>query len=447
MAGGPGWQPRYMDLSDGKIVRFGVVCAVCSAQYASVGESVQATGRRPARRGDAPGDEQKNKHFAAFAVDVRAISFPCPSCRRLACPECWDAAHGLCGACAADAGYPIAPRIRLARDNPLVTGRLVRFKLGTSVNANPPGWLNDLVASGQQRDAQRSGRMPAARAGRKAPPPMSPLPDLAADGPGAPTMNTARAPRTLAGAFRQGVRRVRGNTAAPRGRPGPAARAPGMVICPRCGAQNPDFVTTCSQCQLQLVMICPVCEGLNPGDAEVCLHCGAELDGDQKRITMKRPATIFTPEEVVRKTYRLAEGEVLEEAAVMSPPRRRVFSGRLGRQRISASAQMMAAEPPGMAAALGDQYAGSGAVALAERDYPLEPPWHRRLLAFLDVLLLSVLRFILMVVLPLVVAVVAAAQLALPVNDWLRNALHLDVRAIIQQILLVLSVFWSSRHL
>ena len=51
----------------------------------------------------------------------------------------------------------------------------------------------------------------------------------------------------------------------------------GMIMCPRCGTPNYDFVTQCTACQLQLAQICPNCEKLNSGQATRCESCGASL--------------------------------------------------------------------------------------------------------------------------------------------------------------------------
>lgn len=69
----------------------------------------------------------------------------------------------------------------------------------------------------------------------------------------------------------------------------PAAPAQAMIICPKCGFQNPQTAKFCNNCGAQLQVAigginCPKCGTLNPAGAKFCTNCGNQL-----QITNKCP--------------------------------------------------------------------------------------------------------------------------------------------------------------
>ncbi len=80
------------------------------------------------------------------------------------------------------------------------------------------------------------------------------------------------------------------------GAPG-AARKSTIVICPRCGAGNRDFVRECQACGCALFTRCPGCGEFNPVEARACDRCGAALVPGQPApaATTANPAVASRP--------------------------------------------------------------------------------------------------------------------------------------------------------
>jgi len=61
----------------------------------------------------------------------------------------------------------------------------------------------------------------------------------------------------------------------------PSAQTQPMVICPKCGFQNPQTAKFCSNCgtplQANVGVKCPKCRTLNPAEAKFCINCGSPL--------------------------------------------------------------------------------------------------------------------------------------------------------------------------
>ncbi|MBS7653877.1 MAG: SPFH domain-containing protein [Candidatus Bathyarchaeia archaeon] len=61
----------------------------------------------------------------------------------------------------------------------------------------------------------------------------------------------------------------------------PAVPAQPMILCPRCGFQNPQTAKFCNNCGASLQAVggvnCPKCGALNPAGAKFCNNCGSQL--------------------------------------------------------------------------------------------------------------------------------------------------------------------------
>ncbi len=61
----------------------------------------------------------------------------------------------------------------------------------------------------------------------------------------------------------------------------PAAPAQPMILCPKCGFQNPQTAKFCNNCGASLQAVggvnCPKCGALNPAGAKFCNNCGSQL--------------------------------------------------------------------------------------------------------------------------------------------------------------------------
>jgi len=66
----------------------------------------------------------------------------------------------------------------------------------------------------------------------------------------------------------------------------PAQAAP-MVLCPKCGFQNPQTAKFCNSCGAPMQVVagtvnCPKCNASNPATAKFCVECGATLKATRK---------------------------------------------------------------------------------------------------------------------------------------------------------------------
>ncbi len=50
-----------------------------------------------------------------------------------------------------------------------------------------------------------------------------------------------------------------------------------MVICTRCGGENPVDARFCMHCAAELAQVCAACGAENPREAHFCLRCGSPL--------------------------------------------------------------------------------------------------------------------------------------------------------------------------
>jgi len=60
----------------------------------------------------------------------------------------------------------------------------------------------------------------------------------------------------------------------------PSAQVQPMILCPKCGFQNPQTAKFCSNCGAQLQAAgptCPKCGTANPAGAKFCMNCGEKL--------------------------------------------------------------------------------------------------------------------------------------------------------------------------
>lgn len=311
----PAWQPHYADLCDDRAVRFGLECPICGARYATPGVAIEVA-RAAMQTLDNPFppsiEDVKLAAFAEFDASVRELLIECFRCQRQACPGCWDHDNHMCGECVLNRGLARAPGRGFGGFAPLNDGRLERLSPGRFSDAEQPPWLKQLLAT-HAAEAQR----PPASAREAVPTPnnmvqlwmrgavttgeltLRPVPDAphTARGPLSEDM-VALAPTVRHVALIEpdalhapggGGERARATMLAPEraaissgglrsftAREGSATS--NMVECPRCHTSNYDFVTRCTNCQLQLIQICPVCEKLNSGNATTCEFCGSPLE-------------------------------------------------------------------------------------------------------------------------------------------------------------------------
>lgn len=303
----PAWQPYYADLCDDRAVRFGLECPICGARYATPGVPIQ-NARAAMQTLDNPFppsiEEVKLAAFAEFDASVRELLIECFRCQRHACPGCWDHDNRMCGECVLNRGLTRSPSRGFGGFAPLNDGRLERLSPGRFSDADQPLWLKQLLVA-YAADAPRpsvsvreAARTPdnmvrlwmqgSVTTGELTLRPFSDAPrgpldedmlalaptvrHIAVAGPGVPDDGAARA--AMAAPERAAVSSggLRGFTS----REGSATS--NMVECPRCHTSNYDFVTRCTNCQLQLIQICPVCEKLNGGHAATCEFCGSPLE-------------------------------------------------------------------------------------------------------------------------------------------------------------------------
>lgn len=197
---------------------------------------------------------------------------------------------------------------------------------------------------------------------------------------------------------------------------GASASSPGSgnsakVECPRCGTSNFDFVTRCTNCQLQLIQNCPRCQQLNPGYAAQCEHCGEELKRLPGWSEMRIPAMPRRGKQVPNATRR--------------QPRVKASKGerakRQDRPAKPSTSEMRAAPQrvPGLFEVKG------GVLVDFVEAHPIVATlslWGERLLTAIVVIFVAGL-----------VTSVAMAELSPSANETLRGVLHIDIRHILAQ--------------
>ncbi len=459
MAPEPVWQSNYVDLSDDRTVRFGAVCVICSARYASAGEPLDPAIGASAASGDTPQeriDQLKQEYFAEFDAAFREIGIECYRCQRVACPDCWDVDHHMCAACVATRGLTRSPHRGLPASGPLADGRLQRVEPGRHNDVSRPQWLNQLLAA-QSPSASAPAPAGGHGGGTGENEPVKPwmlgltaTGDLArqAIAAGVPLLPnsesmlalepTARLPQpTPPPAALRGAEL--GAAASP---PVPAQAASSnafepaetrasanMVVCPRCGEANYDFVTRCTVCQLQLLQICPMCERLNPGHAQLCEDCGAPLDRP-RGWTEVRPAIVPTPHPAAsprkgsssakRKApepARRARKHPTEKTAVVSAAPTMARSGGGGgtspRIPVPLPAPIVPDESLSRAELQLDDYAEAGSGGL---------------LHLIDIIAERVLTPVFILIVIALIGGAVLAEFSAQANEAIKNAVHIDVR-------------------
>ena len=441
----PSWQPNYVDLSDDRTVRLGGQCLICGARFES---PVSRLDLDPAFGFAMQGSfeqelaELKYRTFAEFDAAYREITFDCPRCGRRACVDCWDADHRMCGACVAASGLRRSPHRGIAADGPLADGRLRCVEHGQFADAAQPSWLDALLSAEPQHSGdfppdvtdsswmrQVAGATPASRG--------EPFPGAAA-GPTfsmslhqtgtlayEPTAKIASLPgyASPSGYAQQaGPFDLPGSLRAVSPDDGPYASPEGRVTsskvkCPRCGSPNYDFVTNCTNCQLQLIQNCSMCGKLNPGHAHECEFCGSSLD---------RPRGWGAIQDAVQPMS-------AQEARNASPRRAAPKKGRTSKHKASQLPAAPAApvrpepfsiDPATGALAVPSFLPASYFESSAVREEAYTPGVGERLLYALE-RVITVLFWLIM--LTLVVAI-SAAELSPHANTVIRNATHIDIR-------------------
>ena len=294
MALEPVWQPNYADLCDDSSIQFGMQCVVCGARYSSLRAPLVRTAVPGAAASSREIAEEKLAKFREFDAACRELDLHCFRCQRVACPDCWDEDNGMCSECVANRGLTHSTSRGRNALGPLGDGRLTAESPGRFHDTGRPPWVKQLLevrASETPQSGDSSGVVQSWMLGvtttgdlaRRSFPDVDygPLDQsmLAA----APTMRVASVEPSREGRRAHPedveVKPVRDfPPAASRQEIGADHSGSSRVTCPRCGTSNYDFVTRCSNCQLQLIQICPRCDVLNGGHAEVCESCGAPLD-------------------------------------------------------------------------------------------------------------------------------------------------------------------------
>jgi hypothetical protein len=435
---GATWQPNYEDLSEPGTMCLGARCVICGARYMTPIETLDPQLVALALPGSPMQQEiadLRYRFFEEFDAAYREISINCFRCGRTACPDCWDEDHRMCGECVVSRGLTRSPHRGRASKGPLGDGRLQRSAAGRYSEVGRPGWLNHLL----EAQATYLGRGTARGAAQvsaveAAPPAPAEIPDvptapLVDDGArsypavafspaqldavaAAPTIRHSItpvpvSPRPDGGQPRPGFLERAGEFETPEGK-----ATSNMVTCPRCGAENYDFVTRCTSCQLQLIQICPLCEKLNSGQASHCEHCGSPLD--RPRGWAELPANAPAPaerEQPPRKERRSRRPVPRPPAALPAP-----------------SAPMSPAGLPTSAVALGPAVPAPG---LFEMQPPTAPEDEVGTAWMILGATERVASAVLLLVILLLVGAVAAAELSTRADAFLRSLLHVDVRAML----------------
>ncbi|MGZ6387997.1 MAG: hypothetical protein ACXWQZ_01905 [Ktedonobacterales bacterium] len=203
--------------------------------------------------------------------------------------------------------------------------------------------------------------------------------------------------------------------------PSPGSSNPAMVVCPRCGTSNYDFVTRCTNCQLQLIQNCPRCQQLNPGYATQCELCGEPLTHLAGWSEMDIPAVPGSTGQT------RGHGKQVRNATRRQPKVSK--DGRVGRQDRRAATP---AAGPGTGESrvtsqkLPALFEVKGGILI---DYMEAHPiaatlslWGERLLTAIVVIFVAGL-----------VTSIATAELSATANETLRGVLHIDIRQTLAQ--------------
>ena len=411
-------QPSYVDLSDDTTIRYGTECVICGARYVSERYDTGALA--------ASGEDATSVHrdlldtFSEAFQDVCAV---CYRCHRAACPDCWDSDHRMCGECVERRGLARTPYRGQPTSGPFADGRIARISPGRYSDIARPQWLDHLIANGPRPDIVDT--------------PLSLF-----SGPSG--INTGEPTHILDQSATADRYQVQGDTQADFQTPEGIVTS-NTVICPRCGAQNFDFVTKCIECQLQLIQICPACERLNSGQAVVCDACGTPLtrpQGYSQVYTAIAPRD--TPPPLPANNVELP-GEIYQPVTARSgkpssgpryntgiPTRRSVPSGPPSRTPPAMSEPLSAnhwdVEPQSYVPGGADP----GPAVESQPESPRRQPVLRERLGYglesLSTLLLWTVVFV-------IVASVISAELSPEANIFIRNIIHVDVRQFLQGIL------------
>jgi hypothetical protein len=442
MADDPVWQPNYVDLSDDRIVRFGGECVVCGARYATPGQP-----RTTPPRVDGGPDEAMIAAFRLFDASFHELQMTCFRCQRAACPDCWDEDHRMCAQCAADRGLTRSAHRRLPASPPLARGELQHVAGGRYHDVDRPSWLNRLLQSSIQfgsgplaapesgplgdgmvqtwmLGSTGSGLLPAPQAFPQAPyEAVSKEVVAAAATVKAPSMEEPRAD----GAYEPTLN-ASGEA------PQPSTRVT-MLECPRCGVANFDFVTRCSNCQLQLIQTCPYCEHLNPGHAEVCEACGQSLERPRGWSGVHSTIATISPEEarervnsVPRAATQAPRGYVERSRTrtTLPPKAQNVTSAQQPLPMIQAPARI-AEGMLGVAPSTGELADG--------RAFRFLPPGVER-----TIRLISVIGIV------AIISAGIAAEVSPSANTALYQMLHLDIRLLLEHFGAQLQAMWQHLH-
>ncbi len=470
MRGGPVWQPNYVDLSDDRAVSFGAECVVCQAHYVVTPVPLVALmpmmGQLDPQTAKAI-EEQKYQVFADFDQAYRSILLTCRRCGNPACPDCWDVDKQVCGACVAEGGLMRAPPRGGPAQGPLADGFLRRAEPGRFSEIGRPTWLKDLLRAQSDPSSSTASAWPAAApsegpAGGAAGEVGISFGSSATSYPRVPALPFSQThfdpPPTDKMATSPAENGPQPQPPSTGGLKGPEGDATSRVIeCPRCGAPNYDFVTTCANCELQLIQICPACDHLNPAHAQVCQYCNASLSRPSGWSGVVRRIEPLNPGEARR---RILSQPAPEYPLVPGPQVRRParWSGGLVAQPPTPS-QDTARQPTSVRAAPA-QYAGPlvtphpyDSVGGSELQ-PLIPDYQRsadaaagrrRTVGTVSALVERFLVVALLFGLFAVVAVITTAETSSQANQVLIGVLHFDVKAHIDQLLRALHLMQPQR--
>lgn len=438
----PTWQPNYVDLSDDRSVRLGGQCLICSARFESplvrmdldpaFGFAMQGSFEQELA-------EVKYRTFVDFDTAYREISFDCPKCGRRACVDCWDADHRMCGACVAASGLKRSPYRGVTVDGPLADGRLRCVEHGQFADAAQPSWLDALLSA----EPQPRGVLPpdvtntdwirqvngGARAGRVdpfAPIASGQLFSMSLHETGTlahePTAKLASLPDYAPQPAPFDLPSL--STLSPEDDP---YRTPegkvtsSKVKCPRCGAANYDFVTNCSNCQLQLIQNCPMCGKLNPGHAHECEFCGSSLDRPRGWAAIQDAVQPLSPTEARKaatpRPSQPKKGRTAKHKASQAQAEPQV-------QIVSTRPEPFSIDPETGALAVPSFLPASYFETSAVREADVEPGMGERLLYALE----RVITIAFWLILLLLVVAVALAEVSPHANAIIRNVTQIDIR-------------------